>query len=60
MCSNVLQAMVDSAKKTTFKDDVVPVFVTVGKAREMCGLQTNLMVIHCFHPEMKTDTILPT
>ena len=52
MCSNVLQAMVDSAKKTTFKDDVVPVFVTVGKAREMCGLQTDLMVIHCFHPEI--------
>ena len=25
------QAMVDSAKKTTFKDDIVPVFVTVGK-----------------------------
>ena len=23
--------MVDSAKKTTFKNDVVPVFVTVGK-----------------------------
>ncbi len=25
------QAMVDSAKKTTLKDDIVPVFVTVGK-----------------------------
>jgi len=27
----IFKAMVDSAKKTTFKDDVVPVFVTVGK-----------------------------
>lgn len=25
--------MVDSAKKTTFKNDIIPVFVTVGKAQ---------------------------
>mmetsp|Transcript_26365 Transcript_26365/g.43010 ORF Transcript_26365/g.43010 Transcript_26365/m.43010 type:complete len:242 (-) Transcript_26365:59-784(-) len=27
----IFKAMVDSAKRTTFKDDIVPVFVTVGK-----------------------------